>query len=275
MRYFILYIGLALVMLTGCDVLEEPYRQESAQLETERKVLLEDYTGHRCPNCPLASKLMEDLKEVYGENLVMIAVHATMLAKITFPPHYLYDFTTETGDAWSDYFGLEHSGIPNGLVNRKERSGSRVIAPGNWALMVQEELNKPVEAGIDLVAGWDATTGQITVNTQTSIAEPSSDETYTITVVLVEDSIVKPQYNNDPTIGPTPDILDYVHNHVLRLSFTGAWGVQINPQLVDSRSFSYTLDVDSDIVPENSRIIAFISNSNREVLQAEETRLIP
>jgi hypothetical protein len=273
-KLFILTFSI-LILLSGCDVLEEPYRKEGIQLNTSRKVLLEDYTGHRCPNCPAAGKLMKELKEVYGDNLVMMAVHATQLAKIKFGPHYLYDFTTETGDIWSDHFGLNLSGIPNGLINRKERDGSRIISPGSWATVIYDELNLPAEASIELEAKWEQQSRQISVRALTTIADPMAGEAYYVTVVLLEDSIIKPQFNNDPAIGPVPDILDYVHNHVLRMSFTGAWGVPINPQVVDTRNFTYTLDGSSDIVPENCRVIAFISNSNREVLQAEEIRLIP
>jgi len=272
-KFFILTISM-MILISGCDVLEEPYRKEGFQLNTSRKVLLEDYTGHRCPNCPAAGKLMKELKEVYGDNLVMIAVHATQLAKLKVGV-YQYDFTTETGDIWSDHFGLNLSGIPNGLINRKERDGNRIISPGNWATVVFNELNLPSEAGIELEAKWESQSRQISVKALTTIADPQPGEMYSITVVLLEDSIIKPQLNNDPTVGPMPDIFDYVHNHVLRMSFTGAWGVAINPQVVDTRNFTYTLDSSSDIVPENCRVIAFISNSKREVLQAEEIRLIP
>jgi hypothetical protein len=273
MKQLAVILCCALLFVMGCDILEEPYRKGEVQLNTSRKVLLEEYTGHLCPNCPTASKQMMELKGLYGDNLVMIAIHAGVLAN-SFGSTYNYDFKTETGNIWFDYFGVESAGVPNGMVNRKERSGSRIIAPGSWGIMIQEELSLPVEAEIQLTASYDPTSRLLSVQTTNTLASPVLGEQYFINVVLIEDSIVKPQKNNNPAIGPN-EIPDYVHNHVLRMSFTGGWGVLLNPQVVDMKGFDEVLDVSSDIVPENSRLVAFITNSSREVLQAEEIRLIP
>jgi len=47
-----------------------------------KKVLLEDYTGHRCPNCPTGSSIIKkNLIPRYKDSLVVIAIHAGDLAR--------------------------------------------------------------------------------------------------------------------------------------------------------------------------------------------------
>lgn len=41
----------------------------------ERRVLIEEGTGTRCPNCPRGFVGIQELKEAYGDRAVVIAVH--------------------------------------------------------------------------------------------------------------------------------------------------------------------------------------------------------
>jgi thiol-disulfide isomerase/thioredoxin len=42
-----------------------------------RRVLLEDFTGHTCNNCPAAAVIAEGLQTFYGEDqLILVGVHA-------------------------------------------------------------------------------------------------------------------------------------------------------------------------------------------------------
>lgn len=264
----LLFIGL--IMFFSCDIVEEPYKKDNIIISSDRKVLLEDYTGHQCPNCPAAGEIIKDILDVYKDNVVVIAVHAGPLAKLLVPP-FTYDFTTEIGDTWNSHFEIATVGYPSGLINRKERSGSRIIAPNSWAAMIAEQIALPTEADIQLAVQYDTTTRQIQVTATTNIASPKQGESYYLTVLLTEDSIVKPQ----KTAPPVNVIMDYVHMHVLRLNITpGSWGAPVNAQIIDQKTFTHTLDGGSDIIPANCHIVAFLSNNNREVLQAEEIKLI-
>lgn len=265
---------IGLVALQACEILDAPYKKDNIVITSDRKVLLEDYTGHRCPNCPTAASIVHQIKETYGENVVVIAVHSGSLAKLLIPPT-IYDFTTGPGDIWCDYFGVEAVGFPSGLINRLERSGSRVIGPNNWATVAGEILAKSAEAEIVLDASYNETSREITVVANTNISSPVQGEKYYLTIVLTEDSIIQPQLNSNTTIGAIPVILDYVHNHVLRISLTDPWGLQINPAVIDEKQVVHLLDAASDIIPEHCHLVAFISNSKKEVIQAEEVKLIP
>ncbi|HRZ41588.1 MAG TPA: Omp28-related outer membrane protein [Bacteroidales bacterium] len=266
-------VGIA-VFFMACEVLDAPYKKDNIVIQSERKVLLEDYTSHECVNCPTAGKVSHELLDIYGDNVVVIAVHAGQLSKILIPP-CTYNFTTATGDLWCSYFEVENQGFPNGLVNRKERSGSKIIPYNNWFTVVAEELAQPAEAELLLEADFTPSTREIEVQFSSNIKSPVPGEKYYVTIVLTEDSIIKPQKNNNATVGTTPVIMDYKHMHVLRTNITDHWGLEVNPSIIDTRTVKRTLPEGYDYLPEKCHIVAFISNANREVLQAEEIKLLP
>ena len=88
----ILVTGL-IVSVYSCDKIEGPTR-ESVSVDTtcqftednsvpEKKVLVEDYTGHNCGNCPAGGVILNDsMRAKYGDRMVAIAVHAGDYAKI-------------------------------------------------------------------------------------------------------------------------------------------------------------------------------------------------
>ena len=54
---------LALLLLVGCDAVERPdrWREDPAPIVPRRNVLLVDFTGQRCSNCPAAADLLHSL----------------------------------------------------------------------------------------------------------------------------------------------------------------------------------------------------------------------
>ena len=59
MKFSVLFIIMLLagVLVISCDKLDQPYAREKEIVldTTKRKVLLEDYTGLKCVNCPAAT----------------------------------------------------------------------------------------------------------------------------------------------------------------------------------------------------------------------------
>ncbi len=264
--YKILIVAFSTLFFISCDKVDPPYKK-AVTVTTNKKVLLEDYTGHLCVNCPTAAKEIEDLKEVYGGNLIAISVHAGFQS-IPIGPPYDYDFRTDIGTTWNNEWGI--STYPMGVVNRSiQTDGTRTVKLANWPVAVSQELEKAAVAEITIQASFNTSTKAFIAEVTTNIdAEPG--ESYCVNALLVEDSLIHAQKNNNSTVGPVPDILDYAHMHVLRASFTGTWGVSINPDIVDNKTFTLPdTDYPEDVIPENCHVVVFISKSNREIVQAE------
>ncbi|MBK8282605.1 MAG: hypothetical protein IPK94_21325 [Saprospiraceae bacterium] len=47
--------------------------------QTTQNVLIEEYTGVRCQNCPAGAQLLEELKTIHGDQLIVLSIHGGFL----------------------------------------------------------------------------------------------------------------------------------------------------------------------------------------------------
>lgn len=88
----------AALSLMACSNIDEDDRFiEVEPVEVAKRVLIEDFTGQRCVNCPNASEMIESLQEQYGaENVIAVGIHSGPFSKTASGrPLSLW---TETGD---------------------------------------------------------------------------------------------------------------------------------------------------------------------------------
>ena len=101
MRHNILYIALAMMIacVTACSNIAEDERLIYVKpADAQRKVLIEDFTGQRCINCPNAADKIEQLKEEYGTSIIAVGIHSGPLA--VFSRGKILGLRTEEGDAY-------------------------------------------------------------------------------------------------------------------------------------------------------------------------------
>lgn len=264
--------------MTSCDKVDEPFTKkvffDTTQVEHQKRVLLEDYTGHLCVNCPTAALIAEKLKNNYGNKLVLLSIHAGPFANAP-GGSFADDFTTEAGDAWDTYFGISTSGNPKGMVNRTGYPIlDHILTPDKWSSAVSKALKESAKVDLEITNSYDADTRNLSSTIDIEFVE-TIDENLKLIVVLCESGIIAPQKNNDETIGPSPIIIDYVHNNMLRASITtGTWGVPIaeegtaNPETLQ-KSFNYVLN--SEFNADKCKVVAFIYDTEtNEVLQVAE-----
>jgi hypothetical protein len=105
---------------------------------TSTKVLLEDYMGHFCTNCPSAVSAAETiLNGPHGKQVVSMEVNVGFDADTAgevgaplVPPGlpdtaYKVDYTTAAGTAWdATLVNSANEGVPQGMVNRIYYNGS-------------------------------------------------------------------------------------------------------------------------------------------------------
>lgn len=90
--YFIILIG----FLNSCDVLEGPYMNDTvipndtSSNEYVKNILIEDFTAHRCSNCPNAAREIDAIHDVYGSKIISLAIHAGF--------QFAYPYTLNTID---------------------------------------------------------------------------------------------------------------------------------------------------------------------------------
>ena len=282
-------IGLSLLVCTyfySCDIIEEPFITvpdevsdycESFSFSTEpnnspmRKILLEDYTGHTCGNCPRAAEKAYELQEIYGDQLVIISVHAGFFSNTS--TSYPSDFTSNTGDTWDNLFGNSNAGNPNGMVNRMNYPNGHILQFNEWQQNIQIELLKPVSVDLEIITSYNQSNDLICVDVQTKILS-SLEKDLSLTVLIIEDKIISKQTDYQTEEGY---VEEYEQNHVLRKGLNSPWGESISQEVNQEGDYlinRYSTEKDPSWDIENISVVAFVSNSNSyEVLQAAVSHL--
>ena len=287
MKYFsILVFVIFITVLYSCDKVSPPYAVTNNNgPDTNaviRKVLLEDYTGHKCPNCPAAAVTASDLKAIYGEKLIVMSVHAGSFANV-FSPDFLYDFRCTSGNEYNTFFGISIVGNPNGMINRKFVNSSIIIAPTAWGSTLSEIIDLPPDANIQITNTYNSGTKELNTEIKSKFLNPLTG-LYKLVVLVLEDSIVAPQQNgvNEIPGYPSPNantiITNYVHRHVLRGAINSTWGDTLAIDPIPTSTFitktynNYTLNSAWD--ENHCMVIAFIYNAvTNEIVQVEEKKI--
>lgn len=275
-RYLTITLILFAFIVNSCDKVSPPYQEARDYCGGNKNVLIEDYTGHGCVYCPGAAVIAHDLKEAFCDRVVIITVHAGHFAVPNFDENPLFsaDFRTEAGNTWNTFFGISAMGNPNGLVDRVKDQIDYVISPQNWAKTADTLLLEDAKALITINNDFDTSSKTLSTTIKTDFQE-DVDGNYKLIVCLTQDNIVAPQKNNDKDIGPTPIIMDYVHNHVLRKVINGTWGEDLSSSgTVDMSTTyekTYTQLFTDEWIPADCHVVAFVyhEETNR-VLQVEE-----
>jgi hypothetical protein len=267
----VIVIVIVIASLPSCDIIEEPYlvpvgSNGPGPGDNVRKVLLEDYTGQKCPNCPEAAEIAHNLQALYGEQLILLTVHAGFYSTPDATGDFTADFRTPEGMELNTFF--EIPAYPMGMVNRTEYSGSRVLLKDSWeaAVAIQTELD--AAAAITITNTYNAGTRKLDCLLETEFLETKVG-TYNICAFITESGIISPQQTAQNVN------LTYEHNHVLRGSMNGTWGDLVGEDgqaivgTVLTNSYSFTLP--SGWNADNCAVVAFIYNTeSNEVAQAEE-----
>lgn len=233
------------LVLTGCDYIAEDERLIYEKPEpAQRVVLLEDFTGQRCSNCPTATAVIEQLHEAYGEALVAVGIHGGPLAFAGNAK--VVGLKTDIGDEYYNHWKLDHQ--PVGLI---DRTGS--VDYDLWATRVKEELTKPAPLrleGTAVLAGEEVSI---------HLKAEGTDGTVTgkLQVWLLEDGIQTLQLMPDGTANQT-----YTHNHVLRTAVNGTWGEDCIVKEAETSEWTMSQALEPDWNREQLSIVAFVYDNS-------------
>jgi len=280
MKKLLLFFALVLTITVSCDYVKPPYTSspppgsDTNAVVKVRKVLLEDYTGHTCGNCPRAARVADQIKKDYGDKVVILGIHAGGFANPD-PPKYTSDFRNPVSTELYNFFGLLAAGNPNGMINRLGYPNNHIKGESAWNTEVSAELAKELSAFIRIENTFDENSRKIETEISTEF-EQNLQGDYKLAVYLVEDSIIAAQ--KDYTLSAPFLIENYVHKHVLRGSFNSSSQGELiasNPQKgnpVVLKKYSMTLDPSFDA--SHCYVVAFVYHSaSYEILQAEEKKI--
>ncbi len=233
-----------------------------------KKILVEEYTGHRCPNCPPAAEVLASIHDDYCAHIIPIAIHVSIFAK----PHgddFPADYRTETGTEVDQFFGVSNQGLPGGLVNRTEYDGNLVLGKDSWRSAVNLLYNQKPEVNIIINSEYNETEKKISGVVKLEILK-DINENINLGLYLTEDSIISPQQKGSEYIE------NYVHRHMLRKGINGPLGEKIadGVKAGDVLEKTFSLSADTAWHINHCEIIAFVSRSeSNEIIQAESEHI--
>ena len=247
-----------------------------------RNVLIENYAGHLCTNCPAANSVANNL-EMNNPNRVFLAtIHASPDG--TFQevqlPDFNIDFTTTAGDTYADVM-TGFLGNPLGTVNRNLGGflNTHWYFSSDWTTAVNNYIsNASLLANLQLQYDYSAQNNELIIYTETEFQSNLSGD-FKLILYLLRDEVISPQQLSNGTT----DYL-YTHKSVLSGNINGTWGTTLINGTVSNGDFYYenfiyqlpdpSFDGTFDI--NNLSIIAYICNRNTyEVIQVIKTELAP
>lgn len=258
------------ICFISCDEvpLELP---QKGNIESDRVVLLQEFTGVKCPNCPKGAAEAKRLLNEYSNNLVVMAIHGDFLTDPLEESNY--DFRTDDSRAIEDATPLQ--GKPAGAINRRKLDPIFLAYDSDlWDKYIIDELSLPATMNVLVEATYDESSNAITVNVFIKPLETLNGG-FTISVGITQGGIIDAQEDGSVILD------EYEHEHVLRKMLTNPLGDILATDLVKNiqlqRTYTYTIPNDQlPYVIENLEIVAYVSrdgSSESPIIQAAKTHI--
>ena len=245
----IIAVAALTVLSVGCDKIDinnthKPYTPTGGN----KTVLIKDFTGARCVNCPEAAEYAHELQHRLGEDRIFImSVHAGYLAQ---PIGQFPNFLTDEGTEWSGdnssnpLFSVDHVALTDGNTLYVEQ----IDIPVAEALLEVQMFDIIINTTYDEVSRC--------LNVENSFNPTGDgDGQYYATVCLVEDSIVGWQ-----TIPGGVD-KEYVFRNVFRGTLNGTDGQLVSDgsfYLGDSFTKTCSMELDSTYNADQCYILTYL-----------------
>lgn len=218
--------------------------------EVGRAILIEDFTGQRCINCPTGTKIINGIVSTYGEdNVIAVGIHSGPLGFAG--NSKTVGLMTDTGNEYYTRWDKENKmGQPWVIFNRKTSPDSHY---NNWAAMVGTIISEKANLSVKIANAYDAATRTLT----TTVVADGVNGTVNgkLQVWIVEDGVKALQMMPDGSANK-----EYVHNHVFRAAVNGTWGEDVTVKEGETTTKQYSYKLPEAWNADNIAIVAFVYN---------------
>lgn len=220
--------------------------------EVGRAILIEDFTGQRCVNCPTGTEIINGIVEAYGEdNVIAVGIHSGPLgfAGNSKTPGLM----TDTGNEYYTRWDKENKmGQPWVIFNRKTSPDSQYY---NWAAQVSTIISEKANLSVNIANAYDADKRTLT----TTVGADGVNGTVNgkLQVWIVEDGVPALQMMPDGSANK-----EYVHNHVFRAAVNGTWGEDVTVKEGETTTKQYSYVLPEAWNTDNIAVVAFVYNDS-------------
>lgn len=254
-RNIIYAMACAVLTLASCDTVDENDRylayddglsgvtdgtdESGRPTSVQRAVLIEDFTGQMCVNCPNAVPVIEGLEHAYPGKIVAVAIHSGMVL----PTTGNLALHTPIGEQY-----YKDAGSPAQPAGRIGRVGGTSL-PDMWGLGAQEILKQQSPVWLGVTNTYDEAARKVTIAVKAYGIEAASGN---LQIWLTEDGIAAPQ------VGQT----NYVHNHVFRDAVNGAYGEPFAIAKGEDKTVTAEATLADHWVAANMSVVAFVYDAS-------------
>ncbi|MDE7080086.1 MAG: Omp28-related outer membrane protein [Muribaculaceae bacterium] len=255
--------------------------------QPSRRILLEEYTGSECGNCPFGIRGLENIESLYPNVMIPVTIRT-----------YENDRLGSNQGAYSQYLGLDGLGAPSAIIDRIEAAYPMIQSPAGdyrftglgilneltgederlWLDIFRSRYEVPAEIGVELKS--EQTGDNVHVKVQVTNALNQYRATYNVFAVVVENGLMTYQKNylsnvSDPNLGEwgaggkygTPLVTNVEAHSVARAT----WGTTYNgtaglfpAQMKADETFEAAFDITlPDVIqnPDNCEVAVVILDS--------------
>ena len=251
--------ALIALQFVACRPMPEENRliPNEVELSKGRSVLIEDYSGVGCVNCPTAAKAITEAAMAHGDKVGVVALHGSNTqigTRAKEDPKGLYH-----ADAATYLERLQAGGsLPIATFNRRPlaSNGEKPFSPmaTKWAAEMQAIRELPQLYKLQLQASEQDR--KVSVQFSASALELSEELAASlkehrlyIQLWLVENHIVAPQHLKKGLDK------EYEHNHIFRQALNGIDGEPYDL----GKAYNHTATIDRDVIePKNCDVVAIL-----------------
>ncbi len=265
MKHRIIYLlacALGLLALASCQSISEDNRWLPAPKSDAKEypVLIEEYTGQKCMNCPFAAQHLRKILKQTSVPHILVAVHSPYFGSMT-----KGELALEEAKEFSVFFNHNRS-LPGIMINRQNlgRSGFYDQERATWASLIKRIAQKEPDYTLELSASFDAEKKEILAQIKTSERVKNLSRDLNLNFWLVEDLVA-------PQVFQEHYDRNYQHHNVLRAMLNGVWG---EPYLLGtpySKAFKLPQRI-KDV--KETHLIAFLSDrKTKEIYISQIVRI--
>lgn len=235
-----------------------------------KEILFEEFTGPNCTSCPAGNDLLKSIADSYPERFHLVSYHVE-----GYTSEGVYNYRTVEGDEIYSALNDKIFSIPSGWVNRHqfEHRTYKCLQRDYWADDVALEAALPASVNLWMRAVYDESERMVTVDVEGYFLENLDLKSPRLMVAVTQNGIIGRQAGaKEPN--------NYEHNHMNRAFVTSVWGEELDIVPSKGKHFRWTAEYELpesvgpvEIVPENLEFVAFLAESEEEVLNSTSCAL--
>ena len=252
MKKIFLFSAVAASMaFVSCDNIPEEDRYIEVEVnKSEKVVLLEDYTGMQCVNCPDAAAIIDNIHHTFGDNFIAVGLHPTSgpyQKPMPGKDGVMVNLSSDDADAYYKKYSVK--AFPTAMIDRSTFDGSKLLDnKDKWAAYVNQQMTASTPVNLSMESTYDATTRTVTLATDIEFSEAVGETLY-LQLWVIENGIIGPQ--------------------VLRSAINGTWGESLGAsfnanQRLETITTTYTLN--EAWKAGNCEIVGFVYRASDDVI---------